>query len=129
MGDAAGRSGLCARLAGAASIDEEVEAFPVPRGEGYFRFLVTGDRAAAMFAKVCGVDLRTDRFPPLAVAQTSVARTSAVVVRDDLGGTPAYHVLGDVASAGYLWACLLDAMEEFDGGLAGLAAIGRLAGA
>lgn len=129
VGAVAGDSGLCERLAGAASIDEEVEAFPVPRGEGYFRFLVSGDRAAAMFAKVCGVDLRPDRFPPLAVARTSMARTSVVVVRDDLGATPAYHVLGDAASASYMLACLRDAMAEFDGALAGLGAVRRLAGA
>ena len=129
LGGVAGDSGLCERLAGAASIDEEVEAFPVPRGEGYFRFLVSGERAAAMFAKVCGVDLRPDGFPPLAVARTSMARTSVVVVRDDLGDTPAYHVLGDAASASYMLACLRDAMEEFDGALAGLGAVRRLAGA
>lgn len=129
VGDGAGGSGLCGRLAGAASIDEEAEAFPVPRGEGYFRFLVSGERAAAMFAKVCGVDLRPDRFPPLAVARTSMARMSVVVVRDDLGATPAYHVLGDAASASYMLACLRDAMDEFDGALAGLGAVRRLAGA
>ncbi len=129
LGDAAGGSGLCERLAGAASIDEEVEAFPAPRGDGYFRFLVSGERAAGMFARVCGVDLRPDGFPPLEVARTSMARTSVTVVRDDLGGAPAYHVLGDAASASYLLACLRDAMEEFGGALAGLGAVRRLAGA
>ena len=129
FGDVADESDLCERLADAASIDEEVEAFPVPWGDGYFRFLVSGERAADMFAKVCGVDLRTDRFPPLDIARTSMARTSVAVVRDDLGDTPAYHVLGDVASASYLLACLRDAMEEFDGALAGLGAVRRLAGA
>lgn len=129
VGDAAGESGLCERLAGAASIDEEVEAFPAPRGDGYFRFLVSGDRAAGMFARVCGVDLRPDGFPPLEVARTSMARTNVTVVRDDLGGAPAYHVLGDAASASYLLACLRDAMEEFDGALAGFGAVRRLAGA
>ena len=128
ISDVAGRSDLCKRLAAAAFIDEEIEAFPVPRGDGYFWFLVSGERAAAMFAKVCGVDLRTGKFSRLEIAQTSVARMNAIVVRDDLGDTPAYHILGDVASAGYLWACLLDAMEEFDGGLAGLGTIRRLAG-
>ena len=129
VGDAAGESGLCERLAGAASIDEEVEAFPAPRGDGCFRFMVSGERAAGMFAKVCGVDLRTDRFPPLEIARTSMARTSVTVVRDDLGDTPAYHILGDAASASYLLACLRDAMEEFDGALAGFGAVRRLAGA
>tara|TARA_A100001037_G_scaffold270029_1_gene264584 strand:- start:3958 stop:4674 length:717 start_codon:yes stop_codon:yes gene_type:complete len=128
IADIAGRSDLCARLADSASIEEEVEAFPVPRGDGYFWFLVLGESAPAMFAKICGVDLRSSSFGELEIAQTSVARMNVVIVRCDLGETPAYHVLGDVASASYLWACLLDAMEEFDGRLIGHGAIRHLAG-
>jgi sarcosine oxidase subunit gamma len=41
---------------------------------------------------------------------------------------PAYHVLADIASGEYLWACLVDAMAEFGGAPVGLAAVRRLAG-
>ena len=128
ISDVAGRSTICDRLAGTASIEEEVEAFPVPRGDGYFWFLVSGEHVGAMFAKICGVDLRASKFSQLEIAQTSVARMNVVVIRDDLGDTPAYHILGDVASASYLWVCLLDAMGEFDGGLMGLGTVRQLAG-
>ena len=80
-----------------------------------------------MFAKLCGVDLRPAKFPDLAIAQTSVAWLSAIVLRDDRGGTPAYHLLADSAAAAYLWDCLVDAMAEFDGRPAGLAAVRALA--
>ena len=128
IGDVAGRSDLCARFVENMSIDDEVEAFPVPRGDGYFWFLISGKFAGAMFAKICGVDLRPKYFGELEIAQTSVARMNVVVVRCDLGETLAYQVLGDVASASYLWSCLLEAMAEFNGGLVGHSAIRELAG-
>ena len=36
---------------------------------------------------------------------------------------PARHLLADSASAGYAWGCLVDAMAEFGGRLAGLDAL------
>ena len=97
--------------------------FPVPRRDASFWFLITGERATAMFAKICGVDLRSKSFDNHAIAQTSVARSNAIIIRDDLGSLPAFHMLGDSASAGYMWMCLLDAMDEFDGGPVGLEAV------
>jgi sarcosine oxidase, subunit gamma len=98
-------------------------SYPVPRADSHAWFLVTGSHAPAMFAKICGVDLRPDRFAPLRVAQTQAMRLSVVVIRD-YGGLPAWHLLLDSASAEYAWDCLLDAMAEFGGKPAGLAALG-----
>jgi len=82
-----------------------------------------------MFAKICGIDLRWDRFADLSIAQTSVARLTAVVTRADIGGTPAFHLLADSASAGYFLASLRDAAEEFGGRMTGLSTLeGLLAG-
>lgn len=100
--------------------------FPVPRRDASFWFLITGARATDMFAKICGIDLRPKSFDNHAIAQTSVARSNAIIIRDDIGTVPAFHMLGDSASAGYMWMCLLDAMEEFDGGPVGLEAVTSL---
>jgi sarcosine oxidase subunit gamma len=97
--------------------------WPVPRRDASFWFMVTGAFAAPMFAKICGVDLRPKAFPNHRIAQTSVARMNAIVIRDDLGDLPALHVLGDSASASYSWACFLDAMTEFAGAPIGLDAL------
>ena len=97
--------------------------WPVPRRDASFWFLVTGAFTAKMFAKICGVDLRPKAFPNHHIAQTSVARTNAIVVRDDLPDVPAFHLLGDSASASYSWMCLLDAMTEFAGAPVGLDAL------
>jgi sarcosine oxidase subunit gamma len=94
--------------------------WPVPRRDASFWFMVTGEKCAAMFAKICGVDLRPKSFANYAIAQTSVARTNCIVIRDDLGGALAYHLLGDSASAGFVWSAVVDAMAEFGGALVGL---------
>ena len=97
--------------------------WPVPRRDASFWFMATGEYSPAIFAKVCGVDLRPRLFRNHQIAQTSVARTNCIVVRDDLGGVPAYHLLGDSASAGFMWSSVLDAMQEFDGRPVGLDAL------
>jgi len=86
-----------------------------------------GGCTAAMLAKLCGVDLRPERFANGNVAQTSAARTGVIVVRADVGETLAYHLLPDRASARYLWACMLDAMAEFEGRAIGIEALRALA--
>ena len=100
--------------------------FPMPRDETHAWLAVTGAHAAAMFAKLCGVDLRAPAFPQGRVAQTSIARLNGVIVRDDRGPAPFFHLLADCAAAEYLWDCLLDAMAEFDGRPVGLTALREL---
>lgn len=106
---------------------ESPRGYPVPRRHSHSWFLVTGARSAEMFAKICGVDLRPGAFEIGRIAQTSIARLNGVVVRDDRGGVPAYHLLADSASAEYLWDCLIDSMAEFDGAPVGLAAVHAIA--
>jgi sarcosine oxidase, subunit gamma len=102
--------------------------FPVPRADSHAWFMLTGVDSSAMFAKLCSVDLRPDKFAPGSIAQTSIARLNGIVIRDDKGGVPAYHLLIDSASAGYMWHSLLDAMAEFDGTPIGLRALRALTG-
>lgn len=90
--------------------------FPVPRQDSHAWFHLKGTAVAAMLAKLCGVDMRPHVFADGAIAQTSVARLNAIVIRQG----DAYHLLADSASAEYLWDCLVDAMAEFGGSVAGL---------
>lgn len=102
--------------------------YPMPRADSHFWFAVTGSQSAAMFAKICGVDLRPRAFAPGAIAQTSAAKMSVIIARHDQGQVPGFYVLADSASAGYMWNCLIDAMDEFGGGPIGLTTLRRLAG-
>lgn len=119
LGALDGKDPLPAKL-DAAWTDRNGLCFPVPRRDASFWFLLTGARCSDMFAKICGVDLREKSFANHMIAQTSLARSNAIIIRDDLKQAPAFHILGDSASAGYMWMCLLDAMEEFGGKPVGL---------
>ncbi len=85
------------------------------RQDSHYWFALTGVRCPAMFAKLCGVDLSPDCFASGTVAQTSVARTSAVIVRHDIEDVLCYYLLGDSSTILYMWPCLTDAMKAFDG--------------
>lgn len=130
--DLAATGRLIAQLNGAwawtAERPRKLIGYPMPRAESHAWFAVTGEKSPAMFAKICGVDLRPKHFAVGRIAQTSLAKMSGIVIRADLGRTPAYYVLADSASAEYLWGCLMDAMEEFSGAPVGLLALRQLAG-
>jgi len=57
------------------------------------------------------------------VAQTSLARVNAIILRNDLATTTCLFILSDVSFAEYLWDALLDAMVEFEGCPVGIAAL------
>ncbi len=125
LGDLDGTGALTGRLARAwaESPPRPPRGYPVPRQDSHAWFLVTGAHAAALFAKLCAVDLRPAKFALGRIAQTVLAEVSAIVVRDDRGAVPAYHLLANSAAAEYLWDCLTDAMAEFDGRPIGLSAV------
>lgn len=101
--------------------DEAPGCYGLPRQDSHAWLALTGEHAAAVMAKLCAVDLADDAFTEGQVAQTSVARVDAIVIRDRLDTTPCLHLLVDSAATDYLWSALLDAMQEFDGGPLGIA--------
>lgn len=92
----------------------------VPRRDSHAWFALRGPDAVACLQKLCGVDLREAHFPPGAIAQTSVARLTAVVCRDPASEVSEFHLLADSASAVWFWDILLDAADEFGGAPLGL---------
>ena len=129
LGSPAGRGNLCDRLEAALDADPQPGCYKVLRRDGSFHFLLGGTHAAESMATLCGVDLRARAFPAGGVAQTSVARMSMIVIAVSLGEIPAFHLLGDSASASYAWGVLVDAMTGFDGTPVGLDAVRDAAGA
>lgn len=75
---------------------------------------------------MCGVDLRTHKFGKGEIAQTSLAQTNAIILRNDFATTPGFFILSDVSLTEYLWDSLLDAMLEFDGSPVGIGALRTL---
>ncbi len=123
LGAPKGRSDLCDRLEAAHDADPPPGCYKAMRRDGSFHFVLGGAHAADAMATLCGVDLRPRIFPAGSVAQTSVARMSMIVIAVSLGEIPAFHLLGDSASASYAWGVLTDAMTEFDGAPVGLDAV------
>ena len=116
---------VCAALEQACLSDAPANCHPVPRGYSHAWLLVGGRDASAMFAKLCALNLHPDKFSNGNAAQVIVARISAIVIRGDIdgGATPAFHLLTDNASADYLWRCLKDAAQEFNGTAVGYDAL------
>ncbi|MCU0733097.1 MAG: hypothetical protein MUC37_06455 [Hyphomicrobium sp.] len=108
------------------SLESGERTYPLLRGDSHAWLAVTGAKAPDMFAKICAIDLRLNRFADLSIAQTSVARLSAIVTRADIGSTPVFHILADSASALYFFECLMDAAQEFGGSLASLTVLRNL---
>jgi len=90
-------------------------AYPVPRMDTHAWFHLGGPDAPSLFAKLCAVDLRPEKFPNLSVAQTIAAHLPVIIIRQNVQNAPHFHVLMDSASALYLWDCIVDAMTEFGG--------------
>jgi sarcosine oxidase, subunit gamma len=89
--------------------------YRLERFETHAWFVLTGALSADLMAKLCGVDLRSDVAPAGRVVQTSVARTSAIVIRQPLHGVDALNVLIDRSFSTYFIEALEDAMQEFGG--------------
>lgn len=91
-----------------------------PRRDSHCWFRLRGAAAVDCMAKLCGVDLRSHRFPVGGVAQTSVARVNTIVYADFDPSVPGFGLLADSASAIWFWDALLDAMSEYGGRPVGL---------
>lgn len=101
--------------------------YELPRQDSHAWFAVTGRKASAALATICGVDMRDVSFVDGAVAQTSIARVSAVVLRSDLGDSPCFFVLVSSTAAEYLWDAIAGAMVGPGGAHIGTRALGTLA--
>ena len=111
-----------ARVAAAEAewVQDAQRNYLLPRQDSHAWLQLSGVHGSAVMAKLCGVDLRAGAFPVGAVAQTSAARINVIVVNVGSDERPALQLLFDRASLAYLREAMLDAMDEFDGGLIGL---------
>jgi len=109
-------------------IEDAERTYPMPRRDSHAWLAVSGDALPEMFAKLCAIDLRRDKFPDLSITQTSIARMSAILARVDTGGHTVFHLLVDSAAALYFCDCLLDAAAEFDGRIVGIDALQKREG-
>ena len=87
---------------------------------------VLGPYAPSLMSRVCGLDFSDATFPGGAAKQTSVARTTQLVIRRDTADLPAFSVLGARSLAAYLWEILMEAGADLQIAPIGLEAIRAL---
>lgn len=76
-------------------------------------FRLTGDDAATVINRVCGLDLDEGMFPSGAAARTSFAGVATEIIRDDQAGVPSYLLLPSRSFSTYLLDVFRDAGAEF----------------
>jgi len=116
-------SSLICDMESAWSLDSAAQTYLLPRRDSHCWLAVVGAEVRQMLSKICAINLHLDEFPNLKIAQTIIADLSVIIIRHDLGLTPCFYLLADVALTEYLWEVLQDAMDEFAGATVGLAAL------
>jgi heterotetrameric sarcosine oxidase gamma subunit len=99
---------------------------------GRSELTIVGPRAAELLSRLCGLDFRPEAFPNNAARQSSVAKTSQLIIRSDCvaaSGTEtviAFTLIGARSLAAYLWETVLEAGRDLDIVLIGQAALEAL---
>lgn len=76
-------------------------------------FRLTGEDAAGLLNRVCGLDLSDGMFPSGAAARTLFAGVATELVRDDTEGVPSYLIVPSSSFQAYIRDVLADSGAEF----------------
>ncbi len=71
-----------------------------------------GPNSAELLSRLCGLDFHDSQFPNDTAKQSSVAKTTQLIIRRDLGEQPAYALIGGRSLAAYLWQTILGAGRD-----------------
>jgi len=83
---------------------------------------VIGPDSQALLSKVCGLDFHPSVFPNVTAKQSSLAKTTQLIIRCDISELPAFSIIGAQSLGPYVWDTLMEAGREF-----GVVPIGRAA--
>lgn len=89
---------------------------------GRAQLQLVGPNSRDLLSRLCGLDFAPGAFPNLAARQTSVAKTTQLVIRRDLGQLPAFAIIGARSLAAYLWGTIIEAGRDL-----GITPIGQAA--
>lgn len=89
---------------------------------GQAELWLVGPGSAGLLSRVCGLDFHPRHFPDDTAKQSSLAKTTQLIIRRDRGGLPAYGLIGPRSLAMYLWQTLMEAGRDL-----GLVPIGQAA--
>lgn len=83
---------------------------------------VIGPASQELLSKVCGLDFHPSALPNETAKQSSLAKTTQLIIRGDIGELPAFSIIGARSLGPYVWDTLMEAGGEF-----GVVPIGRAA--
>ena len=83
---------------------------------------VIGPNSQALLSKLCGLDFHSSAFPNKTAKQSSLAKTTQLIIRRDIGELPTFSIIGTQSLGPYVWDTMMEAGKEF-----GLVPIGRAA--
>jgi heterotetrameric sarcosine oxidase gamma subunit len=109
-------------LAAESAPEEFVTVVDLTHGRALVR--ITGQEAAGLLARLCGVDLHDDMTPNGAAFRASVAGIATGVIRDDRAGAPSYFLHCERSSGQYLFDALVGAGVSLGIGIDGFSAPG-----
>lgn len=81
-----------------------------------------GPNSRDLLSRLCGLDFHPATFPNQSARQSSVAKTTQLIIRRDLGQLPAFALVGARSLAAYLYDTIMQAGRDL-----GIAPIGRAA--
>ena len=103
-----------------AASEQFVTVTDVTHGRAEIR--VIGPDSQALLSKVCGLDFHPSVFPNETAKQSSLAKTTQLIIRRDIRELPAFSIIGAQSLGAYVWDTLMGAGREF-----GVVPIGRAA--
>ena len=106
--------------AASAASEQFVTVTEVTHGRAEIR--VIGPDSQQLLSKVCGLDFHPTAFPNEAAKQSSLAKTTQLIIRRDIDELPAFSIIGTQSLGPYVWDTMMEAGKEF-----GLVPIGRAA--
>lgn len=103
-----------------AASEQFVTITEVTHGRAEIR--VIGPHSQELLSKVCGLDFHPSAFPNETAKQSSLAKTTQLIIRCDIGELPAFSIIGVQSLGPYVWDTMMEAGTEF-----GVVPIGRAA--
>jgi aminomethyltransferase len=85
----------------------------VDRTSGLAGLAVVGPAGREVLSKLCALPLNDRDFPNQRVAQGSLAKAHAIIVRNDVEPLPAFELYVERPLGEYVWMCVMDAGCEF----------------
>ena len=72
-----------------------------------------GPDSQALLSKICGLDFHPSVFSNEAAKQSSLAKTTQLIIRYDIGELPAFSIIGVQSLGAYIWDTMMEAGREF----------------